>query len=154
DAPKSDNPMPGEGQLMAQRNENGQTKMVPVPLKHTDVKAEVIGYIASVDVQQQYQNPYNDKIEAVYVFPLPQNAAVNEFVMTVGERKIRGIIREREEAKQVYEQAKSQGYVASLLTQERPNVFTQSVANLEPGKQIDINIRYFHTLAYADGWYE
>ena len=154
DAPKSGKPMPGEGQLMAQRNENGQTKMVPVPLKHTDVKAEVIGYIASVDVQQQYQNPYNDKIEAVYVFPLPQNAAVNEFVMTVGERKIRGIIREREEAAKIYNEAKSQGYVASLLTQERPNVFTQSVANIEPNKRIDIDIRYFNTLDYRDGAYE
>ena len=74
--------------------------------------------------------------------------------MTVGERTIRGIIRDREEAKQVYEEARSQGYVASLLTQERPNIFTQKVANIEPGKAIDINIRYFHTLAYHDGAYE
>ena len=73
--------------------------------------------------------------------------------MTIGERRIRGIIREREEAERIYEAAKSQGYVASLLTQERPNVFTQKVANIEPGKQIDINIKYFSTLAYADGWY-
>ncbi|MCP4592435.1 MAG: VWA domain-containing protein, partial [bacterium] len=111
-------------------------------------------YIATVEVTQQYHNPYDGKIEAVYVFPLPQNAAVNEFVMTVGERRIRGIIRERKEAERVYNEAKRQGYVASLLTQERPNVFTQSVANIEPGKNIDINIKYFNTLAYADGWYE
>jgi Ca-activated chloride channel homolog len=153
-APRSDTPMPGEGQLMAQRNEHGSVTLVPVPLKHTDVKASVIGYIASVDVQQQYQNPFSEKIEAVYVFPLPQNAAVNEFIMTVGERRIRGIIRERHEAEQIYQQAKSQGYVASLLTQERPNVFTQAVANIEPGKRIDIDIRYFNTLAYVDGSYE
>src|SRR5258706_2606194 len=74
--------------------------------------------------------------------------------MTIGQRKIRGIIRERQEAQQIYNEAKSQGYVASLLTQERPNIFTQSVANIDPGKQIDINIRYFHTLSYVDGWYE
>jgi Ca-activated chloride channel family protein len=74
--------------------------------------------------------------------------------MTIGERRIRGIIRERQEAEQIYEEAKSQGYVASLLTEERPNIFTQSVANIEPGKQIDVNIKYFHTLAYVDGWYE
>ncbi|HEY8747569.1 MAG TPA: VIT domain-containing protein, partial [Tepidisphaeraceae bacterium] len=154
DAPKSDQPMPGEGQLMAKRLEGGAQKLIPVPLKHTDVKASVMGYIASVDVQQQYQNPYNEKIEAIYVFPLPQNAAVNEFVMTVGERKIRGIIREREEAQKIYQEAKSQGYVASLLTQERPNVFTQAVANIEPGRQIDIDIRYFNTLDYRDGAYE
>jgi Ca-activated chloride channel family protein len=103
---------------------------------------------------QQFQNPYSEKIEAVYVFPLPHNAAVNEFIMTIGERRIRGIIREREEAQRIYNEAKRQGYVASLLTQERPNIFTQSVANIEPGKQIDIEIKYFHTLSYVDGWYE
>ncbi len=142
--------MPGSGTLNAAL----QDKQVPLPLKHTQVKAQISGHIGTVQVIQQYQNPYESKIEAVYVFPLPHNAAVNEFVMTVGERTIRGIIRDREEAKQVYEEARSQGYVASLLTQERPNIFTQKVANIEPGKAIDINIRYFHTLAYHDGAYE
>ena len=127
---------------------------VPIPLRHTDVKGRISGYIASVEVTQQFQNPYDEKIEAVYVFPLPQNAAVNEFIMTVGERRIRGIIREREEAERAYKEARRQGYVASLLTQERANVFTQKVANIEPGKSIDINITYLHTLAYDDGWYE
>jgi Ca-activated chloride channel family protein len=144
--------MPGSGALLAKVPD--KTEQIPVPLKHTDVSASVCGYIATVDVTQQYQNPFDSKIEAIYVFPLPHNAAVSEFVMTVGERKIRGIIREREQAEQIYNEAKSQGYVASLLTQERPNIFTQSVANIEPGKQIDINIKYFHTLAYVDGWYE
>jgi Ca-activated chloride channel family protein len=72
---------------------------VPVPLKHTSVNGSIDGYIATVDVTQQFHNPWSSKIEAVYVFPLPDNAAVNEFVMTIGERTIRGIIREREEAK-------------------------------------------------------
>ena len=109
---------------------------------------------ATVEVTQQFLNPYSSKIEAVYVFPLPHNAAVNEFIMTIGERRIRGIIRERQEAEQIYQEAKRQGYVASLLTEERPNIFTQSVANIEPGKEIDVNIKYFHTLDYVDGWYE
>src|SRR5437660_1986860 len=74
--------------------------------------------------------------------------------MTIGERRIRGIIRERREAEQIYQAAKEQGYVASLLTEERPNIFTQSIANIEPGKEIDVDIKYFHTLAYLDGWYE
>jgi Ca-activated chloride channel family protein len=130
------------------------TEKVPLPLKHTDVKGRVCGYIATVEVVQQFQNPFNEKIEAVYVFPLPENAAVNEFIMVIGERKIRGIIRERQEAEEIYRQARAQGHVASLLTQERPNIFTQKVANIEPGKQIDVNIKYFNTLAYADGWYE
>jgi len=127
---------------------------VPVPLEHTSVEAEISAFVATVDVEQQFHNPYNSKIEAVYVFPLPQDAAVNEFIMTIGERRIRGIIRPREEAEQIYLEARRQGYVASLLEQQRPNIFTQKVANIEPGKRIDVNIRYFHTLAYDDGWYE
>jgi Ca-activated chloride channel family protein len=129
-------------------------KRNPDTLKHTDVRASVSGYIGAVDVTQQFLNPYSGKIEAVYVFPLPHNASVNEFIMTIGERRIRGIVRERKEAEQIYQDAKQQGYVASLLTEERPNVFTQRVANIEPGKEIDVNIRYFHTLEYVDGWYE
>ena len=143
---------PGCGALMAQLP--GKTQQVPVPLKHTAVVGNIDGYIASVDVTQQFHNPYDSKIEAVYVFPLPQNAAVNDFVMTVGERKIRGIIREREKAEKIYAQARSQGHVASLMTQQRPNIFTQKVANIEPGRQIDISIRYFNTLRYDDGEYE
>jgi hypothetical protein len=143
---------PGTGSMLAKLP--GEEKEVPIPLKHTDVKAVVGGYIESVQVTQQFHNPYDQKIEAVYVFPLPHNSAVSEFVMTVGDRKIRGIIREREEAQKIYDEAKRQGYVASLLTQERPNVFTQRVANIEPGKQIDVNITYYGTLAYVDGWYE
>jgi Ca-activated chloride channel family protein len=70
------------------------------------------------------------------------------------ERRSRGIIRERQEAERIYHAAKSQGYVASLLTEERPNIFMQSVANIEPGKEIEVDIQYFHTLDYVDGWYE
>ena len=143
---------PGTGALVTTLP--GETGQVPVPLRHTEVSGSVAGYIATVDVVQQFHNPYGSKIEAVYVFPLPHNAAVNQFVMTIGRRRIRGIIREREEAEQIYAEAKRQGHVASLLTQERPNIFTQKVANIEPGRQIDVNIRYFQTLSYRDGWYE
>ena len=141
---------PGSGALMAKI----EHKEVPMPLKHTDVHASVSGYLGSVEVIQQFHNPYSSKIEAVYVFPLPHNAAVNEFIMTIGDRRIRGIIRERAEAEQIYQEAKRQGYVAALLTEERPNIFTQSVANIEPGKEIDVTIKYFQTLDYVDGWYE
>jgi Ca-activated chloride channel family protein len=143
---------PGCGAMLAMRP--GEKKEVPLPLKHTDVKGQISGYIAEVTVTQQFHNPYDEKIEAVYVFPLPQDAAINEFIMTIGERKIRGIIRERQEAERIYKEARRQGHVASLLTQERPNIFTQKVANIEPNKEIDVNIKYFNTLAYVDGWYE
>ncbi len=143
---------PGCGAMLAKLPK--KDKKIPLPLKHTDVKGQISGYIATVDVTQKFHNPYDEKIEAVYVFPLPQNAAVNEFIMIIGKRRIRGIIRERKEAEEIYRQARSQGYVASLLTQERPNIFTQKIANIEPGKNIDVNIKYFNTLAYVDGWYE
>jgi len=129
-------------------------RAVPLPLKHTDVKAQITLHVGSVTVTQKYHNPYDGKIEAVYVFPLPDDAAVRDFVMQIGERQIRGIIREREEAQRIYLEARRQGHVASLLTQDRPNVFTQAVANIEPGKQIDIHITYFHTLRYVDGVFE
>ncbi|MHC4752210.1 MAG: VIT domain-containing protein [Planctomycetota bacterium] len=147
-----DDDTPGCGAMLAKLVK--EDKEIPLPLKHTDVKGQISGYIASVEVTQQFHNPYDEKIEAVYVFPLPQNAAINEFIMVIGERRIRGIIRERKEAERIYKQAKRQGHVASLLTQERPNIFTQKVANIEPGKKIDVNIKYFNTLAYVDGWYE
>ncbi len=147
-ADKSDTP--DSGSLLAET----PNEEVPMPLNHTDVKASVNGYISTVEVTQQFGNPYAQKIEAVYVFPLPHNAAINEFIMTIGKRRIRGIIRERKEAEEIYRAAKQQGYVASLLTEERPNIFKQSVANIEPGNKIDVQIKYFQTLDYVDGWYE
>ena len=148
---------PGSGAMLASflpgDEQNGYTKELPLPLKHTDVHAQIVGYVSTVDVTQQFENPFDRKIEAVYVFPLPEKAAVSEFVMTIGERRIRGILREREEAEAIYAEARAQGYQASLLTQHRPNIFEQKVANIEPGHRIDVNIRYFHTLAYRDGWY-
>jgi Ca-activated chloride channel family protein len=124
------------------------------PLKHTDVVADVAGFVGRTRVRQTFHNPLNEKIEAVYVFPLPSDAAVDEMVMTVGDRRIAGQVKPREEARQVYEQAKMAGHVASLLDQERPNIFTQAVANVEPGAQVVIEIAYVETLKYQDGWYE
>ena len=147
---------PGSGAMLASYIPDagaGSRTVLPLPLKHTEVHARIVGYVGTVDVTQQFENPFDRKIEAVYVFPLPEKAAVSEFVMTIGERRIRGILREREEAEAIYREARAQGYQASLLTQHRPNVFEQRVANIEPGHQIDVNIRYFHTLTHRDGWY-
>lgn len=131
-----------------------QQALVPVPLKHTEVSTHIAAHVASVRVRQQFHNPFETKIEAVYVFPLPDNAAVNEFLMTVGDRTIRGIIRDREEAERIYQAAKRRGHTASVLHQQRPNIFQQKVANIEPGHNIDINITYFHTMDSTDGWFE
>ncbi|HYJ87374.1 MAG TPA: VIT and VWA domain-containing protein, partial [Pyrinomonadaceae bacterium] len=124
------------------------------PLKQTSVKAEISGFLSRVVVTQEFENPFKEKIEAVYSFPLPSNAAVDDMTMLVGDRTVRGKILRREEAEAVYEAAKSGGQVASLLNQERPNIFTQSVANIMPGEQIKITISYVETLKYEDGSYE
>ncbi len=123
------------------------------PLKHTDVYARVTFFLADVTVTQQFENPLEDTIEAVYTFPLPENAAVYRMEMKIGDRVIRGLIKEREEARRIYEAARDAGQAASLLDQERPNVFTQSVANIPPGETVHISIRYTERLPLLDGEY-
>ncbi len=128
--------------------------IVECPLKHTDVKADVSGFIARVKVTQTFHNPTKEKIEAVYVFPLPHEAAVDDMTMVVGERKIVGLIKRRQEARAIYEQALAAGQTAALLEQERPNIFTQSVGNIEPGQEVKIEISYVDVLRYDVGTYE
>ncbi|HKP84961.1 MAG TPA: VIT and VWA domain-containing protein [Blastocatellia bacterium] len=142
-----------QGSLQVLDPEKG-TVAAECPLKHTDVKAEVSGFLSRVVVTQEFENPFKDKIEAVYTFPLPQNAAVDDMTMRVGDRTVRGRIKRREEARAVYEAARRAGNVASLLDQERPNIFTQSVANIMPGEKVTVTISYVETLKYEDGSYE
>jgi len=129
-------------------------KKLEMPLKHTDVKIEVSGFVASATVTQHYHNPFKKPIEAVYTFPLPNDAAVDDMQMIIGQRTIKGLIKRREEARKIYEQARDRGQRASLLEQERPNIFTQSVANIMPGDNITITIRYVNILRYAESHYE
>jgi Ca-activated chloride channel family protein len=124
------------------------------PLKNTDVKVTVSGSLARVTVTQEFHNPLSEKIEAVYVFPLPQNAAVDDMTMIVGDRTVKGRIKRREEARAIYEAAREAGHVAGLLDQERPNIFTQSVANITPGATVKVTISYVEFLKYEDGVYE
>ena len=124
------------------------------PLKRTDVRASVAGFLARVNVTQEFDNPFKEKIEAVYTFPLPQAAAVDDMTMRVGGRTVKGKIMRRAEAGEVYRAARDAGQVASLLDQERPNVFTQSVANIMPGERVTVTISYVETLKYEAGTYE
>ena len=133
---------------------NTEDGIVECPLKHTDVKASISGFIARVTVTQTFDNPFDENIEAVYVFPLPHTAAVDDMTMVIGERRIVGLIKRRDEARAMYEQAIKQGSTASLLEQERPNIFTQSVGNIKPGKEIHIEISYVDVLNYDMGTYE
>ncbi len=124
------------------------------PLKHTEVKTEISGFLARVTVTQQFENSFSDKIEAVYMFPLPQAAAVDDMTILVGNRVVKGRIMRREDAKATYDAARARGQMAALLNQQRPNVFTQMVANILPGQQIKVTISYVETLKYDEGAYE
>ncbi|MCH6551142.1 MAG: VWA domain-containing protein, partial [Planctomycetes bacterium] len=125
----------------------------PCPLKHTDVDVEVSGFFSRVSLTQTYHNPYAKKIEAVYTFPLSHRAAVDRMTMTIGDRVVVGEVKERQLARRIYEAARAAGYVASLLEQERPNIFTQSVANIEPGAEVVVEISYVEILQSTDGLY-
>lgn len=144
---------PGSLEIMQLGGEKPTTKL-EMPLQHTDVKIEISGFVASATVTQRYQNPFDKPIEAVYTFPLPDDAAVNDMQMTIGQRTIKGMIKKKEEARDIYEQAKRRGQHASLLEQERPNIFTQAVANIMPKENIVITIRYVNILHYSEGSYE
>ena len=123
------------------------------PLVHTDVKADISGPLARVTVEQEFQNPFRQKIEAVYTFPLASDAAVDDMTMHIGDRIVRGKIKPKEEARAIYESARQAGHLAGLLDQERPNIFTQAVANILPGESVKIVIRYVETVKYEDGNY-
>ena len=118
------------------------------PTVDTDVTFQVSGLIVRAKVVQTFTNPDDDWIEGIYVFPLPENAAVDHMQMTIGERVIVGEIKEKAQAKKIYEAAKRQGKKASLIEQERPNLFTNSVANIGPKESVTVEIEYQQTLKY------
>ncbi|MBK8914161.1 MAG: VWA domain-containing protein [Phycisphaerales bacterium] len=121
------------------------------PLQHTDVHTEIHGMIARTVVRQVFSNPATRKIDALYTFPLPHLAAVDDMRIVIGAREVIGEVRPREEARAIYEDARAKGHVAALLDQERPNIFTQAVANIEPGVQIIVEIAFVETLRYDEG---
>jgi len=125
-----------------------------LPLEHTDVEITISGNLQRATVRQVYGNPYDDVIEAIYAFPLPQSGAVDRMNMWIGDRLVQGEIYEREFAQQIYQEAIESGQTASLLEQERPNIFTQTVGNLLPGDSIVIEISYVSPVEYDDGEYE
>lgn len=125
-----------------------------VPLKHTDIKAEISGFVARVSVTQEFENDLPDAIEAIYVFPLPHDGAVDGMLMRVGDREIQAVIKERNEARKIYDAARNAGHTAALLDQERPNIFTQSVANIPPNSKVEITLTVIELMKYEAGTYE
>ncbi|MGA1870661.1 MAG: VIT domain-containing protein [bacterium] len=125
-----------------------------LPLKSTSASVNIAGVIADVVVSQIYKNEGEHTLEAIYVFPASTRAAVYGMIMTIGDRTIVAEIQKKEEARETYEKAKEEGKSASLLEQQRPNVFQMNVANIMPGDEIQVELRYTELLVPTDSIYE
>ncbi|MHB8883241.1 MAG: VIT domain-containing protein [Thermodesulfovibrionales bacterium] len=125
-----------------------------MPLSSTKAEVQISGVIADVTVTQVYKNEGKRTLEAVYVFPASTRAAVYGMKMTIGKRIVEAKIKKRGDARQDYEDAKKQGRSASLLEQQRPNVFQMNVANILPGDVIVVELRYTELMLPTDKVYE
>jgi Ca-activated chloride channel homolog len=132
----------------------GDPSVDHLPLKDTRVQISVSGVIADVKVVQTYRNEGSRPINATYVFPASTRAAVYGMRMKIGDQVIVAKIKEREKAKQEFETAKKEGKSASLLEQDRPNVFSMNLANMMPQEQVEIELRYTELLVPTNGVYE
>src|SRR5499433_293964 len=132
----------------------GDPSVDHLPLKDTKVEISISGVIADVKVVQTYRNEGSRPINASYVFPASTRAAVYSMRMQIGDEIIVAKIKEREQAKQDFEKAKEEGKSASLLEQQRPNVFSMNLANLMPQEQVEIELRYTELLVPTDNVYE
>jgi Ca-activated chloride channel family protein len=117
----------------------------------TDVKMTISGLVARVSLRQEFRNDGTEWTEGVYVFPLPDEAAVDRMRLHIGDRFIEGEIREKEQAKKEYEQARQQGRKTSLVQQQRANIFTTRVANVAPGELVVVEVEYLENLCFEDG---
>ena len=132
---------------------NAEPGVDALPLKATRVEVEIAGVIADVRVTQVYRNEGNRPLEARYVFPASTRAAVYALRMRIGERTVDAEIREKQQARREYAQAKQEGRSAALLEQHRPNVFQMRLANVLPGDEIAVDLRYTETIVPTDGTY-
>ena len=138
-----------EGMLLIAAEEPGA--YYEMPKLDTRVKIKISGMVATATVDQVFTNDNDAPIEAIYVFPLPDQAAVSDMQMLVNDRLIQSEVAERKEAKKKYEQAKKEGRRTSLTEQERPNIFTNSVANILPGDTIIVRLQYVDHVDYSSG---
>ena len=127
---------------------------IPAPAVETKVRIHVTGLIGRTRVVQTFRNPSNEWVEGVYVFPLPERSAVDTLRMVIGERVIEGQIQEKQKARQTYEKAKKAGKKASLLEQERPNIFTMSVAHIGPHEEVQVELEYQEDIRYQAGRFD
>lgn len=118
-----------------------KTKLTQLALD-TEVEMDITGVINRVSVKQKFTNPSNDYVEGVYVFPLPEDSAIDHLKMHIGNRTIEGQIQTRKQARSTYKKAKKSGKKATLVEQQRPNMFTTNVANIAPGESVIVQIEY------------
>jgi Ca-activated chloride channel family protein len=137
------------GELLISRDSS--ENLTSAPLLSQNVDISVSGMVINTVVNQRFKNTSTDWVEAVYVFPLPDESAVKELRMVVGGRVIHGEVKEKKEARAIYEQAKSEGKKSSLLTQKRPNIFTMAVANIPPESVVKVEIHYVDTVHFQSG---
>jgi Ca-activated chloride channel family protein len=133
---------------------DGDPDIDQLPLKETTADVTIAGVIAKVRIRQVFENKSKKPIEAIYVFPASTRAAVHAMRMKIGKRIIKAKIEERKKARKKYEQAKKEGKRASLLEQQRPNVFTMNVANIMPKDKIEVQLDYTELLVPEDSVYE
>jgi len=122
-----------------------------LPLHRLDVRADITGLTVGVRLTQAYRNPYDTSLEATYIFPLPDRAAVTGLTMTAGDRVIEGVLSERGAARKTYDAAIAAGQQASIAEEERPDVFTLRVGNILPGEEVTVAFTLAGPLPYADG---
>lgn len=124
------------------------------PLKDTNVSVNINGIIAEIYVTQTYENNGKEAVNATYVFPASTKVSVHGMKMTIGDKVVRAKIKEKEIAKKEYEAAKNEGKSASLLEEQRPNVFTMNVANIMPKDVVNIELHYTELITPSDGKYQ
>ncbi|MBO1255457.1 marine proteobacterial sortase target protein [Alteromonas sp. 5E99-2] len=131
--------------------QEGELNYTMSPLLHSHADISITGLIARVKLTQYFSNQSEHLVNGTYVFPLPENAAVDHLTMKIGEREIIGKILAKNQAKAVFDNAKKQGNKASLLVQNRPNIFTNSVANIGPKDHIEVTIEYQQSVRFNEG---
>lgn len=130
-----------------------EANLLPVPLEHTTIAIEVVGPLAETLMTQRFRNGHHAALDALYVFPLPSEAVVSGLELRVGARMIHGVVQPRAEAQRMFREAAERGHDAALLAQERPNMLSLEVANLQPGEVVEVRLRYFERVPYDDGWF-
>lgn len=128
-------------------------RLDPLPLREVAVHADISGVVADVTVTQLWENTGATVVNATYVFPLSTRAAVHALEMRIGGRRIVASIKEKEEAREIFEEAKRNGQTATLLEQSRPNMFTTQLANIQPGDVVEVELSYVELLRPTDGIY-